>query len=192
MQISTKIGQATLVLKQGDITREETDAIVNAANNAILGGGGVDGAIHSAAGPVLLQECITLRMQQTEKGEFVGCATGDAVITKAGNLKAKHVIHAVGPDARLISTAEAAKLLKSAYAKSLELAEKNQLRIISFPSISTGIYAYPIEEAAKIALETIAESLKNSASLSEVRIVLFSASDFAVYQAALKQLKALP
>jgi len=175
MQIS--INKATLELVQGDITQQGTDAIVNAANPSLLGGGGVDGAIHRGAGPDLLAECRTLG----------GCETGDAKITKGYNLKAKHVIHTVGPVYRR-DGARAAELLASAYRRSLEVANENHLKSIAFPSISTGAYGYPLNEAAPIALKTVAVFLKAHPDIELVRFVLFDQKTLAAYEEALKKL----
>lgn len=165
-------------LVQGDITKEKVDAIVNAANQSLLGGGGVDGAIHRAAGPELLEECRTLG----------GCETGDAKITKGYRLPARHVIHTVGPVYRGGTAGEAQKLA-SCYRRSLELASKNKIRSLAFPAISCGVYGYPIEEAARIALKTVAEYLQGHPEIEEVRFVLFSQKDLDVYRAAFEKLK---
>ena len=177
MQIS--INNATLELVQGDITQQGTDAIVNAANPTLLGGGGVDGAIHRGAGPDLLAECRTLG----------GCETGDAKITKGYNLKAKHVIHTVGPVYRRAG-ARAPELLASAYRRSLEVASDNGLKSVTFPSISTGAYGYPLDEAAPIALKTVADFLKEHPEIELVRFVLFDSKTLAAYEEALNKLSA--
>lgn len=170
------IGSAVLELVQGDITHQDVDAIVNAANNSLLGGGGVDGAIHRAAGPGLLAECRGLG----------GCATGDAKITRGYRLKARHVIHTVGP---IYSGAPRdAELLASAYRRSLEVASQNGLRSIAFPSISTGAYGYPVREAAPVALETVMAYLAAHDELSLVRFVLYDVRTFDAYRAALARL----
>lgn len=175
--METKIGQATLELVQGDITAQETDAIVNAANRTLLGGGGVDGAIHRAAGPDLLTECRKLG----------GCETGDAKITKGYRLPARHVIHTVGP----IYHAEgkrAPKLLASCYRRSLELASQYKLQSIAFPSISTGVYGYPLKEAAPIALKTVMDYLAVHPEIKLVRFVLFGKEAYQAYTEALNEL----
>ncbi len=177
MQI--KVNKATLELVQGDITQQATDAIVNAANPTLLGGGGVDGAIHRAAGPELLTESRTLG----------GCETGDAKITKGYKLKAKHVIHTVGPVYRR-DGARAPDLLASAYRRSLEVASEHLLKGIAFPSISTGAYGYPLHEAAPIALKTVTDYLKKQLDIELVRFVLFDRNTLKVYEEALKKLPA--
>lgn len=175
MQIT--VNNATLELVQGDITQQDIDAIVNAANPSLLGGGGVDGAIHRGAGPELLEECRTLG----------GCETGDAKITKGYNLKAKHVIHTVGPVYRR-DGARAPELLASAYRRSMEVANANGLKSIAFPSISTGAYGYPLNEAAPIALKTVADFLKAHPEIELVRFVLFDGKTLGAYEEALKKL----
>src|SRR3989442_6760762 len=172
------IGHSRIELVQGDITEQKTDAIVNAANSTLLGGGGVDGAIHRAGGPAILAECKRLG----------GCATGDAKITRGGQLTAKHVIHAVGPVYRDGRHGES-ESLASAYRRSLEVAMTHGLRSIAFPSISTGAYRFPIAEAAAIALGIVtAVAAERQGALELVRFVLFSAADFAVYAQALAAL----
>ncbi len=172
-----RINQTLLELTQGDITEQDTDAIVNAANASLLGGGGVDGAIHRAAGPELLEETRTLG----------GCQTGDAKITKGYRLKAGYVIHAVGPIYRPRDPA-IPQLLSSAYRRSLEIATENRLTSIAFPSISTGAYGYPLEEAASVALKTVCEYLQQPTNFRLVRFVLFNESIFNTYAATLQAL----
>lgn len=166
-----------LELVQGDITREETDAIVNAANSGLRGGGGVDGAIHRAGGPIILEEC----------RQIGGCPTGQAVITSGGRLKARFVIHTVGPVYRDGHHGEA-ELLASAYRNSLGLAKERSLQSISFPSISTGIYGYPVADAARIALGVVRETAKTPGSLEVVRFVLFDEVTYGAYQTAREEL----
>lgn len=173
--MEVKIGKSTLELVQGDITQQETDAIVNAANPTLLGGGGVDGAIHRAAGPELLEQCRTLG----------GCKTGDAKITKGYRLKARYVIHTVGPVYRRDGE-RAPELLASAYRRSLEVAREHGLKSIAFPSISTGAYGYPLAEAAPIALRTVIEFLKENQEIKLVRFVLFDQKTLQAYEEALK------
>ena len=177
--MQTSIQGATLELVQGDITQQGTDAIVNAANSTLLGGGGVDGAIHRAAGPELLEECRTLG----------GCETGDAKITNGYNLKAMNVIHTVGPVYHREGK-RAAELLASAYRRSLEVASNNTIKSIAFPSISTGAYGYPVNEAAPIALKTVIDYLKDHHEIVLVRFVLFDRSTLEAYEKALKRLTA--
>lgn len=174
MQVT--INESTLELVQGDITKQGVDAIVNAANSSLLGGGGVDGAIHRAAGPELLAECRTLG----------GCETGSAKITRGYRLKARHVIHAVGPVYRDGKHNEAA-LLASAYRTSLELASQHQCASVAFPAISTGAYGYPMEEAARIAFRTIIDYLEQHPEIKLVRFVLYDARAYAVHERVLEQ-----
>jgi O-acetyl-ADP-ribose deacetylase (regulator of RNase III) len=167
-----------LRLVMGDITKVPADAIVNAANSALAGGGGVDGAIHRAGGPSIMQELDRIR------AAFGGCPTGGAVVTGAGRLPARFVFHAVGPVYRDGKHGEP-DLLASCYRKCLELAEENEVKTISFPSISTGAYGYPVRDAARIATAVIAKHLENEKSeVSEVILVLFSKSDYEVYAGA--------
>jgi O-acetyl-ADP-ribose deacetylase (regulator of RNase III) len=171
-----QIGASLVELVRGDITRQDVDAIVNAANSTLLGGGGVDGAIHRAGGPTILAACRRLG----------GCATGDAKITRGGALPARHVIHAVGPVYRDGRRGEP-ELLGSAYRRSLEIAVEHALRSIAFPSISTGAYRFPIAAAAPIALVTVVGFLRERPdTLDVVRFVLFSDADAAAYERALR------
>jgi O-acetyl-ADP-ribose deacetylase (regulator of RNase III) len=176
------VGKARLGLIQGDITRQETDAIVNAANSSLMGGGGVDGAIHRAGGPAILNECrkIISRIERL--------ATGKAVITTGGNLKAKYVIHTVGPVWHGGNRGEA-ELLASAYRESLKLAAERKLKSIVFPSVSTGAYGYPVVEAARVALDTVIAFLRvESTSLQEVFFVLYDSNTYQTYRARLDEL----
>ena len=180
--METRIGKTTLVLLRGDITQQDTEAIVNAANSTLLGGGGVDGAIHRAGGPAILAECRKIAAAQG------GCATGDGVITTGGKLAAKFVIHTVGPVWSGGRRGEEG-LLASAYRSSLRIAAERLIGSVAFPSISTGAYRFPVERAAEIALHTVREFLqRESHAITEVRFVLFSDADLAFYDAALTRL----
>lgn len=180
MKNERRIGTTLIVTVRGDITKQDTDAIVNAANSTLMGGGGVDGAIHRAGGPTILEECKAI------VADIGRCPTGDAVITTGGNLPARWVVHTVGPVWSGGKKSEPA-LLANAYRNSLALARSRDLKTISFPSISTGAYGYPVAEAAKIALSTVAEFVKEN-PFEEVRFVLFSEDDFNTYSAALAKL----
>ena len=173
-----RIGTSVLELVRGNIVEKTTDAIVNAANTTLLGGGGVDGAIHRAGGPAILEECRRLG----------GCAVGDARITTGGRLPARWVIHTVGPVYRDGRHGEA-ELLASAYRRSLEVAVAHALESVAFPSISTGAYRFPVEEAAATALATVVSALAGPvSSLALVRFVLFSEADLAAYAGQLTRL----
>lgn len=170
-----------VTLTHGDITKQRVDAVANAANAGLLGGGGVDGAIHRAGGRSIMEECE--RIRETHGG----CPTGTAVMTTAGNLPAKAVLHTAGPRWRGGAAGEAAALA-SCYRSCLDLAREHGLRSIAFPSISTGIYGYPIEEAAEVALGTVSAYLdEHPDDFDEVRFVLFSPADLAVYRAAFER-----
>jgi len=166
-----------LEVRQGDITKLAVDAIVNAANSSLLGGGGVDGAIHRAAGPDLLVECRSLG----------GCPTGEARITRGYNLPARHVIHTVGPVYSGKHTDSI--LLASCYRSSLQLAAENRLTTIAFPAISCGVYGYPIADACRVALDTTCGFLSENPSIERVIYMLFSAGDLTVYQGYLDELR---
>ena len=170
------IGKTKLSLTEGDITRQEVDAIVNAANSRLAGGGGVDGAIHRAGGPAIMEQC----------RKIGGCPTGQAVITTGGNLLAKYVIHTVGPIYR--GTVRDAELLASCYGQSLGLAATKGLRTVAFPSISTGAYGYPLDEAAAVALQAVSAVIgAYPDAFDEVRFVLFGKNAFGAYQLALNK-----
>jgi O-acetyl-ADP-ribose deacetylase (regulator of RNase III) len=177
------IGESRILLLQGDITQQSTDAIVNAANSSLMGGGGVDGAIHHAGGPVILEECrkIISRIGRLQ--------TGKAVITSGGDLKAKYVIHTVGPIWHGGDRGER-ELLESAYTESLKLAIAYKLKSISFPSISTGAYRFPVGEAARIAVNNVVNMLRNVAdNLNEVVFVLFDKHTFDVYAEVIEEVR---
>lgn len=177
--MKVKINESTLELVEGDITTQTTDAIVNAANRTLLGGSGVDGAIHKAGGTRIMEECRKLG----------GCDTGDAKITTGGYLPANFVIHTVGPVYRDGKHKEAS-LLASSYKRSLEVASENDIKTIAFPSISTGAYGYPIEAAAEIALGTVIEYLKTHKDIQLVRFVLFGQRALKSYVKALQDIVA--
>ncbi|MBN2561609.1 MAG: O-acetyl-ADP-ribose deacetylase [Phycisphaerae bacterium] len=174
---NTPTSWGRIELREGDITRFEGDAIVNAANSSLLGGGGVDGAIHRAAGPRLVEECRTLG----------GCPCGQARITKAYRLPCRHVIHTVGPVYRSGDSGEPA-LLRSCYFASLELAVENGVRTLAFPAISCGVYGYPIRDAARIALSTTADFLRDHGSVQKAVFVLFGRDTFSDYEAVRDEL----
>jgi len=171
------IGSGVLELVKGDITSESTDAIVNAANSGLRGGGGVDGAIHSVGGPEIMAECRRIG----------GCPTGGAVLTTGGRLKTKYVIHAVGPVYRG-GTKDEEKLLAGAYRTSLEIASKEGIASIAFPSISTGAYGYPIREASRVALKTVIDYITDHPEITLVRFVLFSDGDLDIYRKNLEKM----
>lgn len=163
-----KVNQTIIELQQGDITKQDVDAIVNAANTSLLGGGGVDGAIHRAAGRKLVLECMTLR----------GCKTGNAKITKGYKLPARHIIHAVGPT---YQNPDAPELLASAYRRSLEVAVENNIKTIAFPAISTGIFGYPMQEASHITLETIRNFVQGNDAIEHIIVVLYDDSALSIF-----------
>lgn len=185
--MEANIGTARITLVLGDITEQETDAIVNAANPTLMGGGGVDGAIHRAGGPEILKECKVIR--QTLYPEVL--PTGKAVATSGGKLKAKKVIHTVGPIWGGGNNREH-ELLAEAYRNSLALALNMDLKTISFPSISTGAYGYPVEKASRAAIKTVVEFLEKNIGIEEVRFVLHSKHDLQTYADALKEIQDSP
>ncbi len=172
---------AKLSYKQGDLTTQAVDAIVNAANTSLLGGGGVDGAIHRKGGRAILNDCLTIIARQG------GCKVGEAVITTAGNLPAKHVIHTVGP-VWAGGHKNEPNLLRNAYQNSLKLAVENGLKTVAFPNISTGIYRFPKETAAKIAIQTTNEFLesKEGQSLEKVMFICFDEENLLIYREAFR------
>ena len=167
------IGESFLELIIGDITKQETSAIVNAANKRLVPGGGVAGAIHRTAGPALWEECKKLK----------GCETGEAKITKGYNLSAPYIIHTVGPI--YSGSTEDSEKLASCYMKSLRLAKENKIKSISFPALSTGYFGYPLEEAAQIALETVANELKKTPEIDLVRFVLYDSKFLEMHEKVL-------
>jgi O-acetyl-ADP-ribose deacetylase (regulator of RNase III) len=182
MALEARIGGAIIRIIQGDITDQDVDAIVNAANPSLMGGGGVDGAIHRRGGPAILEEC--KRIRRTLYPE--GLPTGEAVITTGGRLKARYVIHTVGPTWRGGGAGEA-ELLARAYRSSLRLAVERGLSSVAFPSISTGAYGYPIGEASRIALETIREFLEKEDKLKEVRLVLYTRDAYEAFEEGFRE-----
>jgi O-acetyl-ADP-ribose deacetylase (regulator of RNase III) len=178
-----QVGKANVCLVQGDITEQDTEALVNAANSTLMGGGGVDGAIHRKGGPKILEEC--KRIRATEWSD--GLPTGKAVITSGGNLKTRYVIHTVGPIWRGGTRGEPEHLAE-AYRNSLTLAASKGLKTIAFPSISTGAYRYPIEKASRIALTTVKEFLEKEDKLDKVVFVLFTSHDLEIYKKAAREI----
>ncbi|MBK3332834.1 O-acetyl-ADP-ribose deacetylase [Persephonella atlantica] len=177
------IGKTKLILKKGDITEEDVDVIVNAANSTLMGGGGVDGAIHQKGGPAILQECKKIR--QTSYPE--GLPTGEAVITTGGNLKARYVIHTVGPicHGKFGETEE--KLLYNAYYNSLKLAKEKGLKTISFPSISTGAYRCPPYQSAKIAIKAVIDFVGKEDYFEQIRFILYTDQMYHTFKDALEE-----
>jgi O-acetyl-ADP-ribose deacetylase (regulator of RNase III) len=178
-----RIRNVQVFIVKGDITEQSTDAVVNAANTSLMGGGGVDGAIHRKGGPVILEECKRIREQNWPNG----LPTGRAVITKGGNLRARYVIHTVGPVWRGGNHGEA-ELLAEAYRNSIDLAVISGLRSVAFPSISTGAYNYPVEKAARIALQTVSETISRHSGLEQVTFTLFSEADLNTYVETAREL----
>jgi O-acetyl-ADP-ribose deacetylase (regulator of RNase III) len=178
-----RVGKAKIQLVLGDITEASVDAIVNAANQSLMGGGGVDGAIHSRGGPTIIEECRQIRKSIWPNG----LPMGKAVITSGGNLKARHVIHTVGPVWQGGSRGEPV-LLANAYANSLRLAVANKLKTVAFPSISTGAYGYPVEKASRIALESTKTFLETRDNIDAVIFYLFSERDFRIYNSVAEEI----
>jgi len=180
--LERKAGETTVILVRGDITDQATDAIVNAANSSLMGGGGVDEAIHRRGGLRILQECKRIR----ETMYPGGLPTGEAVLTTGGNLRARFAIHTVGPVWKGGASGEP-ELLANAYRNSLRIALEKGLSSVSFPSISTGAYGYPVKEASRVALQTVKEFLESNRGLRMVVFVLFSDSDLQIYEQAIKE-----
>lgn len=185
--LSHRFGSTDLMLVQGDITEQDADAIVNAANSTLLGGGGVDGAIHRRGGTAILDACREIRRTRYPQG----MPAGEAVITTGGALRARHVIHTVGP-VWAGGTARESDILARAYRSVLALAAEEGLRTVAFPSISTGAYGYPVREAARVALGAVSNFLSGGTPLDTVIFVLFSERDLHVYAAALEERARFP
>ncbi|MHA6248861.1 O-acetyl-ADP-ribose deacetylase [Pontibacter sp. CAU 1760] len=174
------MAKAIIEVQQGDITKLEVDAVVNAANSSLLGGGGVDGAIHRAGGPAILEECKEIRARQG------GCPTGEAVITTAGNMPARYVIHTVGPVWAGGKQGEP-ELLANCYQNSLRIASEKNLTSIAFPNISTGVYGYPKAKAAQVAVQAVQDYLQqHETSLQQIIFVCFDDENLKLYQQALR------
>ncbi|WP_457643254.1 O-acetyl-ADP-ribose deacetylase [Persephonella sp.] len=182
--MKAKINNTYILLKVGDITEEDTEAIVNAANSTLMGGGGVDGAIHSKGGPAILEECKKIRQTQYPDG----LPTGEAVITTGGKLKAKYVIHTVGPICGGKFSEEHRRLLYNSYYNSLKVAKEKGIKTVSFPSISTGAYRCPVYESALTAMRAVIDFIKNENYITQVRFVLFTEDVYSQYAEALKEL----
>lgn len=178
MKTELQVGAKMIRLMEGDITEQDVDAVVNAANSSLMGGGGVDGAIHRAGGPSIKKECKEI---VARRGRL---PAGQAVITGAGEMRARHVIHTVGPVYR--GREKDGEVLKSAYAESMERAKEEGLESVAFPSISTGAYGYPVFEAAQVALRAVLDALSGKTSVREVRFVLFDRQTFSAYAEALE------
>jgi O-acetyl-ADP-ribose deacetylase (regulator of RNase III) len=181
--MSVTWGETKIRLVQGDITDQDVDAVVNAANSGLMGGGGVDGAIHRRGGPAILEECKRIRQKEWPGG----LPAGKAVITNGGSLKARHVIHTVGPVWSGGRGGERVALAECYY-NSLRIAAQNGLRSVAFPSISTGAYGYPIREASRVALKAVKSYVESSGAPVEVTFVLYSENDFKTYMEALEEL----
>lgn len=181
-EINIKKNNCMIQVIKGDITLQKVDAIVNAANTSLLGGGGVDGAIHFAGGPKILEECMAIRNKQG------GCKTGEAVITTGGNLASKYVIHTVGPVWNGGNSNET-QLLASAYKNSLILAAKNNIKSIAFPNISTGIYNFPKQKAAMIAFNTVKEFMFDNTVIKDIYFVCFDEENYSIYQSLMEFFK---
>lgn len=179
-----KINNTKIILKIGDITEEDTQAIVNAANSTLMGGGGVDGAIHRKGGSAILEECKKIRKEKYTDG----LPTGEAVITTGGNLKANYVIHTVGPICSGSFIEREEKLLYNAYYNSLRLAKEKGIKSISFPSISTGAYRCPVDKAAKTAFKAVIDFIKNENYIEEIRFVLFTQDVYERYKEAFNEI----
>jgi len=182
--MSTTWGRTKIRLVQGDITDQDADAVVNAANPSLMGGGGVDGAIHRRGGPAILEECKRIRQKEWPGG----LAAGKAVITTGGSMKARHVIHTVGPVWSGGRSGEPAALAEC-YSNSLRIAAQNGLRSVAFPSISTGAYGYPVREASRVALKAVKSYVESEGTPGEVAFVLYSENDFKTYMEALEELE---